>query len=1761
MKSRDASSSIRGTILVLIIGLLALAPAVGAATGGSVRPSKVMRPTGFGVTPPLRSVTPLAPAVGAEDREVPNKEATVFPVLPGAEASGTAPEMAAPVVVSDILAPAPIVAFDGLDSDTNASVLGYRIAPPDTQGAVGQDYFVQWVNLVWAVYSKDDGSMVAGPFPGNQIWAEALPGSPCASHNDGDPITIYDHGAQRWFMSQFVTDGGSGADDYLCFAVSQSPDPTGAWYAWEYLYGQKMPDYPKVGVWPDGYYISVNEFDWGGAGSPAILVMEREAMLAGNPEPLSVKFEVGNIQPAFQQIGNWDGGAAPPAGTPNYTLSFYDDYWGNPSDFLTVSEIHVDWNDPASSIFIWTLDFDLADYGLMFDSNLCGYNRSCIPQAGTVEKLDALSDRLMYPVNYRNLMDTLGYEVMVVTHNVDVDDTDHAGVRWYELRNYNDGAGWVLHGGGTFAPDSDHRWMGSASVDNEGNIGLIYSISGSTTYPSVGYTTVLSDGTVTGEAVLAAGGGFQSGANRWGDYATVHMDPDGCTFWGTAEYVQTTGNYQWDTAVGAFSVESCTPTGMGTLAGTVTDFATGNPVAGVAIRAGGYITYTASDGTYSLDLPDAYYDVTVSSFGYFPKDFPGLKIDAGQTFTLDVVLEAMVPAIIDGYVTDEIHGWPLYASIEVYSGGREITKVFTNPFNGYYQVELPSGLDYTLEVESLMGSYAPMMRDVQLVASTTESFVMTLDGEVPWATCLYANGIPPVDFESGFPPQGWSTVDLNGGSYVWIRTDQVPDGGLDNATPGQNGLAAVAYANGSGAWNSALVSPIIMLPDSPALGLQFDSNFQDAVGNGDAWVEITTDGVNWTPLWWKTIDEPNSSWTGYGQTHHIDLSAWAGQSVQIRWRYTCEAGYSIWWQVDDIMTYTLPITTTPLITQDFDWWPLGGGWTIVNNGGDCVWEDNEMVGYPYGQRNFTGGEGHCADADAQRCGRGTSLDTELHSPVLDFSGETSVWVEFKYFYNDYPYSTADGGTFDYSIDGGTTWTNVITWGGADDGPGFFLQDMSAELAGQSQVVFRWTYTAPYYAWAYRGYYLQVDEFRAYGEEPVVQDPPPAPAPAFECFPVPGALMAGYVTDANTGVGVLNASIMDDQGNATTSMATPEDPALGDGFYWLFTNLPLAEGPSTRTFTVQAADYATLQVQVNPVPEAVNRLDFPLGAGALQITPNHLEAYLFSGETESQALDFLNDGAADANVRLLAFQQNGWVPNMPMDNPERSAPAGHENDRTARASGPSGATPQGTLAAGDVINSWPIGLTAAWGIAIDQHTGRPWIGEGWGNDTIYEFTPDGTRTGRSWVANWGPLHGPADYTFDYTRGMIWVLDVGSDNCLHELDPRSGYTGDTICWGTPIAERGVAHDPYTDTFFVGSWGSKAITRFDRNGTVLQRAYVGLNISGLAYNPNTGHLFVMVNDEEPNPVWVLDVNNGYAIIGSFVVPGINAWDGAGLGISCDGHLWAVNQSDQIVFEVDSGETDACPSGTLPWFQATPDAGVVPAGGTLPITGTFMADGAPHWGLVQGRIVVAHDTPNTVDDVSLCLTRAFDDVPETHWASAFVGALAGARISSGCGASTFCPDDVMTRGVMAAWLIRAMHGPDYPLGACTGIFADVVCDVTPNAASIEALYNEGVTAGCNTDPLMYCPDSPVTRAQMAVFLLAAREGTGYTPPACTGIFNDVPCPTHWAADWVEELSNRGVTAGCGGGNYCPNDNTTRSQMSVFMTVNWDLPMCDTGQ
>jgi hypothetical protein len=179
------------------------------------------------------------------------------------------------------------------------------------------------------------------------------------------------------------------------------------------------------------------------------------------------------------------------------------------------------------------------------------------------------------------------------------------------------------------------------------------------------------------------------------------------------------------------------------------------------------------------------------------------------------------------------------------------------------------------------------------------------------------------------------------------------------------------------------------------------------------------------------------------------------------------------------------------------------------------------------------------------------------------------------------------------------------------------------------------------------------------------------------------------------------------------------------------------------------------------------------------------------------------------------------------------------------------------------------------------------------------------------------------------------------------------------------------------------------------------------------------------------------------------------------------------------------------------------------------------------------------------------FDDVPSDYWAFSFIQRLADNGITSGCGPRLYCPTNPVTRAQMAVFLERGMKGSNYAPPPPSGtVFSDV--GVSDFAASfIEQLYADGITSGCGNNN--YCPNAEVTRAQMAVFLLRAKYGASYSPPAATGVFNDVDL-SYWAVHWIEQLAAEGITSGCGNGNYCPEDPVTRAQMAVFLVRTFGL-------
>jgi hypothetical protein len=412
-----------------------------------------------------------------------------------------------------------------------------RSAPPDTEGAVGATQYVQWVNTSFAVFNKSTGARILGPVAGKTLWSGF--GGGCQNNNDGDPVVQYDQMANRWVFTQFSV---STTPFLQCVAVSTTSDATGSYV--RYAFTQpNFNDYAKLGVWPDGYYLSFNMFNGNNFVGGRACVLDRLAMISGLAAK-QICFQLSNLFGGLLP-SDLDGATPPPAGSPNFFVAF-----GNNSASLDIWKFHANFVTPASSTLVHT------NIAAPAFAAACGGGGTCIPQPGTTQQLDSLADRLMYRLAYRNFV---SHESLVVNHSVTVGT--HVGVRWYEIRSPNTTP--VVFQSGTYSPDTNSRWMGSIAMDKVGNIALGYSVSSASLHPAIRYTgRAPTDplGTLQAENTILNGAGSQiAGLSRWGDYSAMTIDPvDDCTFFYTNEYLKTNGSFNWSTRIASFKFPSCT---------------------------------------------------------------------------------------------------------------------------------------------------------------------------------------------------------------------------------------------------------------------------------------------------------------------------------------------------------------------------------------------------------------------------------------------------------------------------------------------------------------------------------------------------------------------------------------------------------------------------------------------------------------------------------------------------------------------------------------------------------------------------------------------------------------------------------------------------------------------------------------------------------------------------------------------------------------------------------------------------------------------------------------------------------------------------------------------------------------------------------------------------------------------------------------------------------------------------------------------------
>ncbi len=512
---------------LLFTAVFSLVMLVIQAQNVPIHPSDIVTGTYHGLSKPLRDIPPMSAEefhklelIGLTRTLNKDLKNRIFPFAATALPRGADPAWQ-DFMGSTIGNKGPVMNFDGQTSP---------YYPPDCNGTAGPNHFMQTINTVYAIYDKA-GVIVAGPTNMNLLFGNV----PGANRNDGDPIILYDEQADRWVVTEFSVPFSG--PNYILFAVSATNDPTGTWHQYSFQVAS-MPDYPKFSVWQDGYYMGDNN-----NGGNDTYVFQRSQMLTGAPaqavgfnnawRPTSVD--------GFMCVPPIDNdGAFAPAGSPGMYIAFNDDALGGGADELWLYELTVDWITPANSAFVRTQQIVVQPFNSSF-----GNNWNNIEQKGTNQRVDGIPQVIMNVPQYRNFG---SYQTIVCCQTVNVDGVRHAGIRWYELRKTT--GDWVLRQQGTYAPDVHSRWMGSIMLNGSNEIGLGYSVSSTTMNPSIFFCGQSAGEYAIGSGILDItedtiylGTNSQTGANRWGDYSQLSVDPtDDKTFWFTTEYIGSGGS-------------------------------------------------------------------------------------------------------------------------------------------------------------------------------------------------------------------------------------------------------------------------------------------------------------------------------------------------------------------------------------------------------------------------------------------------------------------------------------------------------------------------------------------------------------------------------------------------------------------------------------------------------------------------------------------------------------------------------------------------------------------------------------------------------------------------------------------------------------------------------------------------------------------------------------------------------------------------------------------------------------------------------------------------------------------------------------------------------------------------------------------------------------------------------------------------------------------------------------------------------------------
>jgi hypothetical protein len=799
--------------------------------------------------------------------------------------------------------PAPITQFLGLTF--NPWGAGW---PPDTNGDVGPNHYIQTVNTSIGIWSKT-GAFAPVKVTFNNFFPSGT--GVCDNQNGGDPVVNYDPMANRWIISDFTTS----APYYQCIAVSQSGDPvSGGWYYYAfqtYPTAAYFPDYPKLGVWPDGIYMTDNMFGTSDF-FVRIWAFNRDAFYAGQPLQ-SIFFdaclagECGSLLPSNVR------GTPPPAGSPNYLASAEYPNWFN------IWEFHVDWATPANSTLTGPVQIEMQPFE----------PAGTVPQQGTTAQLDSLSFRLMHFLQYRNYGT---HEALFANHSVDVGGM--VVPKWYEVRD--PGGSPFIYQEGVHMPDNTrHRWMGSIAADRDGNIALGYSISSSTMYPGIRYAGQR-NGEMLGtlpqnEANLYQGTGSQTAAGfgRWGDYSAMTVDPvDDCTFWYTQEYYATTGS-NWQTRIGSFKFPACGQA-LGTVTGRVVNSETGAPISGAPVLVAGTVesltVQTDATGSYVARVLPGTYTLTGGPLlpGYpTPASVSGIVVAANQTTTAPDIELDPVPYLAYGYATvydcvagGNCNGYPDpgESNLGLVVGLHNIGATTASGINATLTALTPG-----VTVHQGTSGY-PNIGAGQMAGNSTQ-FTFSVDSSVTCGTVLMfrldvttAQGSFSIDFSlrTNIPqnPVAVFTDDVENGTNGWTTSGtgtpwQITTEDSHSPTHSWTDSPGGSYGNNQ---NKSLISPVITLTNQS--GVQITAWYKYALESGYDYVYLeysTNGGTTWNtadPL--LTLNGVQATWTSIT----VDAPQLANVAqARLRYRFFSDAGVV----ADGIHLDDFTISHTPVV--------------------------------------------------------------------------------------------------------------------------------------------------------------------------------------------------------------------------------------------------------------------------------------------------------------------------------------------------------------------------------------------------------------------------------------------------------------------------------------------------------------------------------------------------------------------------------------------------------------------------------------------------------------------------------------------------------------------------------------------------------------------------------------------------------------------------------------------------------------------------------